>query len=87
MKVREATVEEITTHHTKAHIDLLESTATMDENELKQISQKYDYIYFHAVCSSFFVTLILDKFYNMPWKNNFPKTSKLSKLFSILSSI
>ncbi|KAK3768236.1 hypothetical protein RRG08_031030 [Elysia crispata] len=46
--VREATVEEITTHHTKAHIDLLESTATMDENELKQISQKYDYIYFHA---------------------------------------
>ncbi|RUS84060.1 hypothetical protein EGW08_008172 [Elysia chlorotica] len=45
--VREATVKEITTYHTKAHLDLLESTASMNEAELKEISQKYDYIYFH----------------------------------------
>ncbi|GFR68311.1 histone deacetylase 6 [Elysia marginata] len=49
--VREATISEIFTYHTKAHLDLLESTASMDEEQLKEISRKYDYIYFHQKSS------------------------------------
>ncbi|GFO44964.1 histone deacetylase [Plakobranchus ocellatus] len=49
--VREATEAEITTWHTKNHLKILESTANMTENELKRISQKYDFIYFHSKSS------------------------------------
>ncbi|BFZ09053.1 hypothetical protein BsWGS_12092 [Bradybaena similaris] len=45
--LRKATEAEILTCHTKKHLELLKSTEEMNEEQLKSISQKYDYIYFH----------------------------------------
>ncbi|CAL1534568.1 unnamed protein product, partial [Lymnaea stagnalis] len=45
--VREATDNEILTCHSQRHLEILKSTQFMSEDELKAISQKYDYIYFH----------------------------------------
>lgn len=48
-QLRNATEDEILTCHTKRHIEILRSTQSMNEEQLKAISQKYDYIYFHEV--------------------------------------
>ncbi|CAG5116749.1 unnamed protein product, partial [Candidula unifasciata] len=45
--LRKATEAELLSCHTKKHIELLKDTETMNEEQLKSVSQKYDYIYFH----------------------------------------
>ncbi|XP_005097878.1 polyamine deacetylase HDAC10 [Aplysia californica] len=45
--VREATEAEMMLCHTRQHIELLRMTESMNGEELKAISQKYDFIYFH----------------------------------------
>ncbi|ESO83648.1 hypothetical protein LOTGIDRAFT_222496 [Lottia gigantea] len=44
---RIASQEDMELLHTKEHIEILKSSETMNEEELKQLSTKYDYIYFH----------------------------------------
>ncbi|XP_050412973.2 polyamine deacetylase HDAC10 [Patella vulgata] len=44
---RNATQEEMELLHSKNHIKILKSSTTMTEEELKELSQKSDYIYFH----------------------------------------
>ncbi|XP_038578558.1 histone deacetylase 6 [Micropterus salmoides] len=44
---REATEEELLLAHMKHYVDLMKSTQTMTENELKTLSEKYDSVYFH----------------------------------------
>ena len=35
--------------HSEEHVEKLRSTSKMSEDELKEMSQQYDYIYFHPV--------------------------------------
>uniref|UniRef100_A0A3Q3WE58 Protein deacetylase HDAC6 n=1 Tax=Mola mola TaxID=94237 RepID=A0A3Q3WE58_MOLML len=44
---REATEEELLLAHTKDYVDLMRSTRTMTESELRTLSEKYDSIYLH----------------------------------------
>ena len=40
--------------HSEEHVEKLRSTSKMSEDELKEISQQYDYIYFHPVSNAGF---------------------------------
>jgi len=44
---RQATKEELLSKHTTEHIDLLESTEHYNDEELEQLSSRYDSIYIH----------------------------------------
>lgn len=43
-------MEEMLLKHSEDLIDQLAATQNMSEEELKEMSKKYDYIYFHPVC-------------------------------------
>ncbi|XP_071082347.1 histone deacetylase 6-like isoform X2 [Haliotis cracherodii] len=47
IQARPATESEILSLHSKDHIRLLKETSSMSEEQLKNLSQMYDYIYFH----------------------------------------
>lgn len=44
---REATEEELLLAHTKHYVDLMKSTQTMTDSELRSLSEKYDSVYLH----------------------------------------
>ena len=46
---REATDGEMKMLHATEHVEKLSQTSKMSEEELKEISQQYDFIYFHPV--------------------------------------
>ena len=47
---RDASDKEMQLKHSAEMIEKLKSTCDMTEDELKEMSTKYDYIYFHPVC-------------------------------------
>ena len=65
--------------HSEEHVEKLRSTSKMSEDELKEISQQYDYIYFHPVSgasllwrhSSIAIKFIDRSFHYLTKENNY----------------
>ncbi|KAM6982513.1 histone deacetylase 6 isoform 2-T6 [Tautogolabrus adspersus] len=74
---REATEEELLLTHTKQYVDLMKSTQTMTEDELHNLSDKYDSVYLHPetfqVCVSAVgsVLQLVDQVMNSELRNGF----------------
>ncbi|XP_062855523.1 histone deacetylase 6 [Trichomycterus rosablanca] len=77
VETRSACEEELTLVHTKEYVDLMKSTQTMTEEELKSVSDRYDSVYLHpdsfscACLASGSVLQLVDKVMTSELRNGF----------------
>ena len=59
--MRPATEDEVTLQHDLDYVNLIKSSQTMNEDELKEISSQYDSVFFHPVSESTKLVLLVVK--------------------------